>query len=107
MLTYRWRRRVQVVMFSWLVSSPFAIIHDDVWILGHRNDPNDYMVFMNAMRDMSQFVVVAPFRDESSATLADNFMQHVLMKFGICHLVVLDDGIPIKGALSLCVNICV
>ena len=24
-------------------------------------------------------------------------MQHILMKFGLCHLVVLDDGTPFKG----------
>ena len=94
-------------MCSWLVSSPIAIIQVGVWILGHRNDPNDYMAFINAMRDMSQFVVVAPVRDESSATFVENFMQHILMKFSTRHLVVLDDGIPIKVALSLCVIVCV
>ena len=30
-------------------------------------------------------------------------MQHVLMKFGLCHLVVLDDGSPLKGAfIAMC-----
>ena len=27
-------------------------------------------------------------------------MQHVLLKFGICHIVILDDGIPFKGVFS-------
>ena len=27
-------------------------------------------------------------------------MQHVLLKFGICHLVILDDGSPFKGVFS-------
>ena len=48
------------------------------------------------MYDMSQFVVVVPVPDESSAILASYFMQHVLMKFGLCHLVVFDDGTPFK-----------
>ena len=52
---------------------------------------------MHAMYDMSQFVVVVPVSDESSATLADYFFQHVLMKFSLCHLVVLDDGNLFKG----------
>ena len=51
------------------------------------------------MYDMSQFVVVVPVPDESSAILASYFMQHVLMKFGLCHLVVLDDGTPFKEAV--------
>ena len=58
---------------------------------------------MNTMCDMSQFVVVVPVPNESSTTLASFFMQHVLMKFGICHLVVLDDGSPFKGAfIAMC-----
>ena len=54
---------------------------------------------MNEMCDMSQFVIVISILDESSATLASHFMQHVLMKFGLFHLVVLDNGTPFKGAL--------
>ena len=46
------------------------------------------------MCDIIQFVVVVPVLDESSATLASHFMQYVLMKFGLCHLVTLDDGTP-------------
>ena len=57
------------------------------------------MGLINSMYDMSQFVVVVPVPDESSAILASSFMQHVLMKFGLCHLVVLDDGTPFKEAV--------
>ena len=58
---------------------------------------------MNDMCDMSQFVVVVPVTNESSATLAENFFQHVRMKFGFCHLVVIDDGTPFKGAfVAIC-----
>ena len=48
------------------------------------------------MCDMRQFVVVVPVPDETSATLVDYFVQHVLMKFGMCYLIVLDDGTPFK-----------
>ena len=58
---------------------------------------------LNAMCDTSQFVVVVLVRDETSTTLADNSMQQVLMKFGLCHLVVLDDGSPCKGSfIAMC-----
>ena len=53
---------------------------------------------MNSMCDMYQFVVVVPVPDETSATLVDRFVQHVLMKFGMCYLIVLDDGTLFKGA---------
>ena len=64
---------------------------------------NDYITLMNTIYDMNQFVVVSPVPDETSTTLASHFMQHVLMKFGIYHLVVIDDGAPFKGAsVAMC-----
>ena len=65
---------------------------------GNHTDENYNMTIMNSMCDMSQFVVVIPVPDGSSITLASYFIQHVLMKFGIYHLVVLDDGTPFKIA---------
>ena len=84
-------------MISWPVSSPITIIHVDLWTPGKYIDSKGNMELMNAMYDMSQFVVVVPIPDESFATLADYLFQHVLMKFGLCHFVVLDDGTTFKG----------
>ena len=53
---------------------------------------------MNVIYVMSQFVVVVLVPDESSTTLAFYSMQHMMMKFCLCHLVALDDGTPFKGA---------
>ena len=53
-----------------VVKTSFAIIHLDLWMPGHHTDNNGNMAFMNAMCDMSQFVVVVPIADESSAILA-------------------------------------
>ena len=64
---------------------------------GKFTDSKGNTALMNAMCDMSQCVVVMPVPDESSATLPNNFFQHMLMKFGLCHLVVLDDGDSFKG----------
>ena len=70
---------------------------------GNFTESRDNTALMNAMCDLSQFVVVVPVPDESSATLADHFFQHVLLKFGLYHLVVLDDGNPFKGAfVAMC-----
>ena len=57
-------------MFFWPVSSPFAILLVDLWMRDHHTDNNGNMAFMNAMCDMSQFVVVVPIADESSTILA-------------------------------------
>ena len=103
MLTYRWRRRGQELMFPWPVSSPFTILHVDLWILGHFTDSNGNVTLMNTMRDMCQFVAVVPVPDETSVTLVDYFVQHIVMKSGMCYLIVLDDGTLFKGAfVAMC-----
>ena len=65
---------------------------------GHHTDENVNMALMNAMYDMSQFVEVVPVPDKSTVILFSYFMQLVLMKFGLCHFVVLDDGTPFQAA---------
>ena len=70
---------------------------------GHYTDSNGCMALTNVMCDMCQFVVVVPVPDETSATLAFYFMQHVLLKCGVCHLAVLNDDSPFKGAfIAMC-----
>ena len=98
MLAYRWRRRWQELVFSWPVRSSFVILHIHLWIPGHPKDSNDYIALMNAMCDMNQFVVVVHVHDDSSSLLAKTFMHYVLIKFGICHLVAMDDENPFKWA---------
>ena len=65
---------------------------------GDHTDTNVYIALMNVIYFMSQFVVVVPVPDESSITLAFYSMQHMMMKFCLCHHVTLDDGTPFKGA---------
>ena len=100
MLTYVWKRQGQEVMFSWPASLPFAILHTDLWIPVHFEDMNGNVALMNVMCDMTQFVIVVLVHNEVASTLAEYFMQHVLLKSGICHLVILDDGSPFKGMFS-------
>ena len=74
MCTNRWRRRGQELMFSWPVSSPLAILHEDLWILGHYTDSNGDIALINLMCDVNQFFVVVPVPNETSTTLAEHFM---------------------------------
>ena len=60
---------------------------------------------MNGICDMTLFVVVVLALDETSATIAENFMQRVLLKFEICHFLILDDGSPFKGSFIAMGNI--
>ena len=67
---------------------------------GHFTDRNGNVVLMNVMCGMTQFVIAILVPNERGATLTEHFMQHVLLKFGICHLVILDDGNPFKGVFT-------
>ena len=84
-------------MFSWSISSPFAILHADLWLPCHFIDRNGNIALMNIMCDMTRFIIVIPVPNKTAATLAEHFIQHVLLIFDICLLVILDDGSPFKG----------
>ena len=56
---------------------------------------------MNVMCDMTQFIIDVPVKNETSSILVDHFIQHILLKFGIYHLVILDNDIPFKGIFSM------
>ena len=77
-LTFHWRRRGHELMLSWPVSSLFAIIHVFRWMSDKYTNSNGNMALMNAMCDMSQFVVGVPVTNESSATFTENFSNMCL-----------------------------
>ena len=87
-------------MFSWPVSSPFATLHADLWMAGYFTNSSGNVDLMNVICDMTQFVIVVPVLNETASTLTEYFMQHILLKFGICHLVILNDDSPFKSGVS-------
>ena len=58
---------------------------------------------MNDMRDMIQFVIIVPVPDATSISSVKYFMQYMLLKFDMCHLIIINDGTPFKTAF---VEIC-
>ena len=60
---------------------------------------NHYL--LNAMCDIIQFVVIDPSARCTSTIIAQNFIQGVLIKFGIYHLVVIDNSTSFKSVLTI------
>ena len=58
----------------------------------------DYL--FNAMRDIAQFVIIVPISGCTFAVITQHIMQDVLMKFGLCHLVVIDNGTLSKSVFT-------
>jgi len=91
------------LMYSWPLGSPFATIHVDLWQPGEAKSKTGIKYFLNAMCDMTQFIIITPTKDIHAHTLAHLFMQEVLLKVGFCVTIMVDDGSSFKAEFkSMC-----
>merc|ERR1712194_590939 len=84
--------------FLWPITVPFWIMHVDLWspcLIENSAGEKGYL--LNSMCDITQFVVSSPTSDISAAAVAQLFMKDVVLSFGICSVVVIDDGGTFKG----------
>ena len=89
-------RRNSELVYSWPISSPFAIIHVDVWQPGNITAYDGSKYVLGAMCDLTGFAIVTEFNTLDSVTLASAFMKHVLLRVGFCLLVAPDAGSTFK-----------
>ena len=84
-------RRHSELMFSWPVSTPFFILHIDLWQPGKTEERfSGSTHLLAAMCDLTGFVICHPVKDTTANSLARIFMEEVLLKVGLCGLVVVD-----------------
>ena len=95
-----WRNRKQELTFSWPITTPFWIIHADLWSPGHVEGPNGTFHVLNAMCDLTQFVVSVITDKVTAASLAEIFMERVILTYGMCAVVVVDDGSNFKAEFA-------
>lgn len=91
------RKESTGLVHSWPITSPFAIISVDIWKPGDTTNIDGFKMLLNAMCDMTQFIVSTPIKTSESTFLARTFMEHVLLKFGLCVMVVCDAGSEFRG----------
>ena len=97
-----WRTRMSELHFSWPIAVPFWMMHMDLWVPGHQEDTDrnkEYL--MNSMCDISQFVISSPTTDITAAHLTQLFVADVVLSFGMCSVVVIDDGSSFKNVFKL------
>ena len=99
-----WRTRTSELNYSWPITVPFWIMHVDLWSPGsNTNDNGDKGYLMNSMCDITQFLVSSPTNDITAANLAKLFMADVVLSFGMCSVVVIDDGSSFKSVfIAMC-----
>ena len=96
-----WRNKKSELYFSWPVTTPFYIMHVDLWAPGHLVDKNGATLqAMNSMCDLTQFVVSSLVSDASSSVLAQVFMENVILTFGIVAVVVVDADSKFLGVFK-------
>ena len=97
------------LVFSWTVTTPFAIISVDIWSPGDVVSADGYRYLFNVMCDMSQFVVCQGCKSKEASYGARLLMEGVLLRFGLCAMVVCDQGNKNHGVFKkacTALNIC-
>jgi hypothetical protein len=90
-------RRNSELVYSWPVSSPFAIIHVDIWQPGAVANYSGSKHVLAAMCNLTGFSIIAELQATDSVSLAEAFMKHVLLRVGFCLLVAPDAGSTFLG----------
>ena len=87
-----WKTRKSELYFSWPVTSPFYIMHVDLWAPGKmlNKQTGKTMMLMNSMCDLTQFIVSSVIENPIAASLAQLFMEDVVLTFGMVAVVVVD-----------------
>ena len=85
---------------------PFAILSVDIWKPGVVKNADGYIALLNAMCDMTQFIVMSPVKKLECTYIVRTFIDSVLLKFGLCVLVVIDEGREFCGLFrSMCAKL--
>ena len=92
-----WKNRKNDLYFSWPVTIPFWILHCDIWSPGNITDSEGNTSVLNCMCDLTQFVVSIITSDTTAASLSQLIMEHVLLKYGMCAVIVVDAASNFKG----------
>jgi hypothetical protein len=85
------------LIFSWPLCCPFYILHVNLWAPGNIANYRGDTYLLNAMFDLTGFVLVSATSNIIAHDLRRLFVQDVLLKIGFCGVVVVDDGSTFKG----------
>ena len=82
-------------------------MHLDLWSPGVTEDSSGLKLYLlNSMCDLTQFTVSSVANCILAETLAQLFMADMLLTFGICSVVVIDNVSTFKGAfITICINL--
>jgi PAS domain-containing protein len=95
-------RKSSELVFSWPVSQPFYVLHVDLWVPGKTTATWDGSTHvLAAMCDLTGFVVSLTTSYVEAEDLARQFMQDILLKIGLCGLIVVDADSKFLGSFEV------
>ena len=100
-LTRNTIRKSSELSFSWPISTPFYILHVDLWEPGRvkcnklRMHQSTHLLV--AMCDLTGFIICEDLANPTAETLSTLFMKSFPLKVGLCGLVVVDDDSKFKS----------
>ncbi len=99
-LTDKRVRRHSEVLFSWPVTAPMFVLHCDLWSPGTTISASGHTHLLSAMCDLTQFVVSVLIQTTHAHDLARFLFQEILLKVGMCGLIVVDAGSTFCGIFA-------
>jgi hypothetical protein len=99
-LTDKSVRRHSEVLFNWPVTAPMFVLYCNLWSPGSTLADSGASHLLSAMCDLTQFVISVPVTDIHAHELACLLFQEVLLKVGICGLIVVDAGSTFCGVFT-------
>jgi hypothetical protein len=104
-LTHKQTHENKELVISWPVTSPFYILHVDLWAPGSLTGYQGNTYLLAGICDLTGFVVQSTVNSITSHDLAQIFNQKFLLKFGMCSMVVVDAGSNFLAILEAMCNI--
>ena len=86
-----WRNRKSELYFSWPVTTPFHIMHVDLWIPGYLvNEKGQTLKLMNDRCDLTQVGFSTIVKDTILEYLVQLLMEYAVLSFDLAAVVVVD-----------------
>ena len=88
-----WRYRKSEMYFSWTVTTPFYIMHINIWSPRHLVDKDSARItiqLMNSMCGLTHFVTSSAVRNINAEVISKTFMENLALLFGMTAVVVVD-----------------
>ena len=95
------RTRESELNVSWPITLTFWIMRMDLWLLEAMvNADGEKGYLMNSMCDFTQYIISSATYKIDSTSLAQLFMSDIILSFGMCSVMFVDDGSPLLSAFT-------